>query len=162
MSKSLFRAAVFIIVRDDQGGVLLHRRAGTGYMDGYYDFPCGHVEPGESFTQAAVRELQEETGLIANESDLSLRHINQNYLDYPYINVAFDVNAWWGTPRIMEPDRCDDMQFFALDVLPEKCSLGVRDIERSGFSGSPTMSKVTLADFEALVGVPFESVSDGN
>jgi len=158
MGKTLFHSAVFMIVRDETGRVLLHRRANTGFMDGYYDFPSGHVELGESFAESAVRE---ETGLIATNSDLSLRHVNQNYFDQPYINIIFDVNAWQGTPIIMEPGKCDDMQFFALDALPEKCTLGVRDVERAGFSGSPTISNVNLKDFETLVGVPFKTVWDG-
>lgn len=158
MAKTLFHSAVFMIVRDEVGRVLLHRRANTGFMDSYYDFPSGHVEQGESFTAAAVRELREETGLTAIESDLSLRHINQNYFDHPYINIIFDLKTWHGTPTIMEPDKCDDMQFFALDALPEKCTISVRDIERTGFSGPPTISSVTLEDFESLIGVPFTDV----
>jgi 8-oxo-dGTP diphosphatase len=161
MNKMLFRSAVFMIVRDEQGRVLLHRRANTGFMDGYYDFPSGHVDDGESFAESAVRELREETGLIAAQSDLSLRHVNQYYLDCAYINMIFDINAWKGTPTIMEPEKCDDMQFFALDALPDKCSLGVRDVERAGFVGPPTISSVALTDFENLVGVPFETVWDG-
>ena len=57
MSKSdrgLFRAAVFVIIRDEAGRVLLQRRANTGYLDGHYDFPSGHVYAGEGFTTAAI------------------------------------------------------------------------------------------------------------
>ena len=158
MSRSLFHSAVFLVVRDDAGSVLLRRRANTGYMDGYYDFPGGHVEDGESFAKTAVRELREETGLVACESDLSLRHINQNHLNKPYINVTFDVNIWRVIPSSMEPNKCDDMQFFSLNALPKKCTLGVRDVARAGFVGPPTISSVRLADFENLVGTPFEDV----
>lgn len=161
MSRVVFRAAVFMIIRDEQGRVLLQRRANTGFMDGYYDFPSGHVEEGESFVDAGIRELHEETGLMTSESDLSLRHINQNYFDQPYINIIFDVASWQGTPAVAEPDKCDDMGFFGVDALPEKCSLAVRDVERAGFGGVPTLSSVTLADFESLIGFPFGSVWDG-
>lgn len=158
MSKTLFHSAVFMIVRDAAGRVLLHRRANTGFMDGYYDFPSGHVEAGESFTEAAVRELAEEVGLATTESDLQLVHLNQVYLKLAYINIIFEVTRWSGSPTIMEPNKCDDLQFFALDALPEKCTLGVRDVERAGFVEPPTISIVTSADFELLVGAQFEDV----
>jgi len=148
-----FKAAVFMIVRDEQGRVLLQRRAGTEFMNGYYDFPSGHVDAGESFTEAAVRELVEETGLTAEEEDLEVLHLNQNYLDTPYINIVFAVKKWGGSPRIMEHDKCDDQRFFAVDSLPEKCTLAVRYVDRAGWTGGPHLSKITADDFRELIGV---------
>lgn len=43
--------------------VLLVRRAGS-YLHGVWSYVAGHVEPGETGWQAALRELREETGLI--------------------------------------------------------------------------------------------------
>jgi hypothetical protein len=48
------------IVIDDHGRILI----GQG-KDGQWECPGGHVEPGETFEEAAKRELKEETGLIA-------------------------------------------------------------------------------------------------
>jgi len=153
-----FRLAVFVVIRDDAGRVLLQRRAGTEFMNGYYDFPSGHVDTGESFTEAAIRELAEETGLIVDESDLEVLHLNQNYLDLPYINVVFNAKKWSGTPQILESDKCDDQQFFALDALPEKCTLAVRYVEQAGWTGGPHLSKITPEDFQKLIGVPHTDV----
>lgn len=47
------------LVFDESGRVLLVERA-----DGGYGLPKGHVEPGETAEQAAVRELREETGYV--------------------------------------------------------------------------------------------------
>jgi len=151
--RAMFRAAVFVIIRDEEGRVLLQRRACTGFMDGYYDFPSGHVDAGESFIEAAVRELAEETGLLAQEKDLEVLHINQNYLDNPYINIVFAAKKWNGTPEILEHDKCDEQQFFALDALPEKCTLAVRYVEQAGWTGGPHLSKITPVEFQKLIGV---------
>ena len=51
--------AVSAIVPDAQGALLLIRRTDNGY----WSIPGGGVEPGESVSQAAAREVREETGI---------------------------------------------------------------------------------------------------
>jgi 8-oxo-dGTP pyrophosphatase MutT (NUDIX family) len=70
--------AVFIAVFDKESRILLQRRYNTGYMDGFYDFPSGHVEANESLKDSAARELKEETSLLVFPESLQLIHINQN------------------------------------------------------------------------------------
>lgn len=55
-----FRTAVAVcgIVRND-GRVLLMRQAGSGYDDGEFSLPAGHVDGGEDVKTALVRELAE-------------------------------------------------------------------------------------------------------
>ncbi|WP_219471078.1 NUDIX hydrolase [Nonomuraea rhizosphaerae] len=61
--------SAFAIVLDDTDRMLLTcvDRVGRGW-----DIPGGHVEPGESPVDTAVRELAEETGLALRPDDLSL------------------------------------------------------------------------------------------
>jgi 8-oxo-dGTP diphosphatase len=45
-------------------------RKNTGWYDNYYGLPGGKVEPGESFTHAAIREINEEVGVAVTASNL--------------------------------------------------------------------------------------------
>ncbi|MFZ7104311.1 MAG: NUDIX domain-containing protein [Peptococcaceae bacterium] len=53
------RPGVAVIIFNDDQQVLLQKRADVGL----WGIPSGHVEPGETITEAAVREVFEETGL---------------------------------------------------------------------------------------------------
>lgn len=54
-------AAYLTLFRDNK--VLLLRRCNTGYEDGNYSMVAGHVDQGETFTQAIIRESNEEAGI---------------------------------------------------------------------------------------------------
>jgi ADP-ribose pyrophosphatase YjhB (NUDIX family) len=58
--------AVSAIVPDSKGGILLIRRTDNNY----WSIPGGGVEPGESVSQAAIREVKEETGIECEISGL--------------------------------------------------------------------------------------------
>lgn len=153
-----FRAAIFVLIRDGQGRVLLQKRAGTDYMPGYYDLPSGHVEAGESLTAAAARELAEEVGLHVDERDLRLLHVGLNDLDYPYLNVAFEATMWKGEPTIGEPHKCSAIGFFDPGQLPDKCTLAVRLLERSGFRLSTDVPYVDITAYESIMDEPFQLI----
>ena len=53
------------VVRNTEGRLLIGRRADQVHQGGLLEFPGGKIEIGESAADAMVRELKEETGLIA-------------------------------------------------------------------------------------------------
>lgn len=124
--RTLLVAAAYVVLRragahGDE--VLLQLRAGTGYMDGHWALLAGHVDPGESVHEAAVREAAEECGVRVAEADLRpLTAIHRFERGGPQVeqrvDVFFEATAWVGEPTLHEPDRAAGMGWFPLDDLP--------------------------------------------
>lgn len=113
------RAAAHVFLRKGNE-VLLLRRYNTGYEDGNYSTIAGHVENGESCTVTAVREADEEAGVVLQKEHLQLVHImHRNGSDFDSINLFFVAETWVGSPSNVEPEKCDDLRWFSLDALPE-------------------------------------------
>lgn len=96
------------VVVDDAGRLLLIRR-GHAPSAGLWSVPGGHVEPGESLSEAVVREVREETGLDVHPGTVVGR------LSIPGDGLVYDVTDFVctliGPPA--EPVAGDD----AADVL---------------------------------------------
>lgn len=130
--------AHLLAVREGARGpeVLLSRRAGGVYASGLWHAPSGHVEA-ESVVDAVVRETLEETGLVVDAADVraAVTVHHRPPVGRARVGVFFEVRRWSGTPRVMEPDKCDAMEWFALDELPEPmvayCRAGL-DAYRAG------------------------------
>jgi 8-oxo-dGTP pyrophosphatase MutT (NUDIX family) len=66
------RSAVRLVVLDTQGRLLLFRTHDNDYpeLGTWWELPGGGIEPGETYLDAAIRELREETGIIAAPSQV--------------------------------------------------------------------------------------------
>lgn len=106
------------VVVERAGRVLLMRRAGTGFFDGLFSLPGGHVEPGESIVRTAARELEEEAGLQLREEDAELLGVVHRLSDTNRIDFFVRAHRWTGEPRIAEPHKCDRLEWCARDALP--------------------------------------------
>lgn len=107
------------IVLERAGRVLLMRRAGTGFFDGMWSLPGGHVEEGESLRMAACRELAEELGLKVEPEELQVLGVVHRRSDTNRIDFFLCARDWQGEPQIAEPDKCDALSWCELQALPE-------------------------------------------
>ena len=78
--------------------VIVQRRSDPGWPG--ICFPCGHVEPCESFVDSVVREVREETGLdIADVRLCGVRHWAPPDNDHRYIVFLYRTNTFSGELR---------------------------------------------------------------
>jgi 8-oxo-dGTP diphosphatase len=119
---ALVPASYLLLQRGSE--VLLQRRAGTGYMDGHWVAgAAGHVEPGETAAEAAVREAQEELGIGIREDNLRLLTVMQRTdgTDNPReqrVDWFFTTQRWTGVPQVMEAHKCAELAWHAFNRLP--------------------------------------------
>jgi 8-oxo-dGTP diphosphatase len=126
--------AMLILVRD--GRVLLAQRQGTGYADGCWNLPSGHLEDGETIDQAVIREAREEIGIDLHPGDLRFVHLChfRNPEGQARIGAFFAAKAWTGEPYNAEPHKCAQIAWFPFDRLPPNTypytAAGVREYVR--------------------------------
>lgn len=111
-----------LIKKDPTSGrkeILLQLRQNTGYMDNMYDFACsGHVDKGETFTQALVREAREEIGITVKEKDLKFL-ATTHHSDGDHVLLYFSPITYEGTPTVCEPEECGGLLWADMNNLPE-------------------------------------------
>lgn len=119
--------------RGDQ--ILLLRRFNTGFRDGEYSVPAGHLDGGETVMQAAIREAGEETGVQIAESDMSFSTVMHRIEDDERVDFFVQVHQWQGEPFNAEPEKCDDLRWVDIDALPTNTVPYVRQALANHFVG---------------------------
>jgi len=110
---------VCVLIRKNRKG-LFALRSNTGFKDGQYCVPGGHVEVSETFRQAARREVLEETGLHVRPEDLVYKlTVHRNSGKDIRIDVWFEAMAWTGEPKNGVPHEHSEITWLDLDNLPD-------------------------------------------
>jgi 8-oxo-dGTP diphosphatase len=114
--KAAASAAIF------RNGEVLIAERGKGSLRGRWSLPGGHIEPGERASEAARREVREETGIDA--AILGLVDVHDVILDRPdgglaaHYVIAVYYGHWIAGEPVAAAD-CADARFVALDSLGE-------------------------------------------
>lgn len=119
--RPLLQCGASVIVENEKGEILLQKRADNGC----WGYAGGSVELYEPVEEAAARELEEETGIIAETLEL-LGVFSGPRLAYTYpngdqvsnIDVVYLCRKYHGQLRCQE-DEVRELGFFALDCLPQ-------------------------------------------
>lgn len=116
-----------------RGTVLLGKRKNS-HGEGNWAFPGGHLEFGESPEECAMRELAEETGLIAT-TIIAGPWVNNVFEDKHYVTLFMFIPEFTGVEIVLEPHKCEGWQWFDWRHLPEPLFPPIQSLNSSGFNG---------------------------
>jgi 8-oxo-dGTP diphosphatase len=105
-----------LFFREDQ--VLLLRRFNTGYADGQYSVPAGHLDGGETVIAAAAREGLEEAGVHIEADHIAFSSVVHRKDGDERVDFFVHVRDWQGEPVNTEPDKCDELRWVHLNEVP--------------------------------------------
>lgn len=111
---------VYVLLKNAKNEYLLGLRQNTGYADGLWALPAGHLDGQETARQGLKREAKEELDIDVAVDDMDvalvMHRINSSR---ECVDFFIEVKKWSGELKNNELDFCQSLKFFALDQLPE-------------------------------------------
>jgi 8-oxo-dGTP pyrophosphatase MutT (NUDIX family) len=137
--------AAVLVTDPDSGRLLILRRSvHLDFAPGEWDVPSGKGEPGEPITTTAIRELREETGVVAAEADLRLVHVVHGSwgAEVPgmFMALVFHTDRWSGAPHNAEPHKHDTIAWVSPDDLPRPFTHTTLVAVKRYLDGGPILS----------------------
>lgn len=101
--------------------ILFMKRENTGYADGKYGLPGGHVEKNEEIKEAMIREAKEEIGIDIKSNDLILYKVLNRKIseDNEYIDFIFKTNKWSRKIQNCEVNKCEKIEWIDKERIPK-------------------------------------------
>ena len=94
----------------------------------------GHLERGESFSEAAIRETKEETGLVVD--NLKLLAVTNDRFEIEnehFVTIHMTCKYNQGSPANLDHEISNNWQWFPLNALPEPLFLPLQHLKDGGF-----------------------------
>lgn len=125
-----------VLIFNDKKEVLLMRRYNTRNESGWWSKPGGGVDYGETAIQSMKREMKEEIGVTVDiwgylpHTDHIIKKEGQHWIALNFIGKIKS-----GTPRIMEPHKCEKLEWFDMNKLPKKVVQNTREAIKNYLAG---------------------------
>jgi 8-oxo-dGTP diphosphatase len=113
------RVVLGIIIENGDGKILIGKRIGSHAQK--YSIPGGGLEPGETFEAGAIREAQEEHGILIDRPTVIAITNNLETFREEGIHAASVIllaRSFQGIPTIREPDKCEEIMWVDPRDLP--------------------------------------------
>lgn len=101
------------VIWNDRGQILIDKRSPGGNFGGFWEFPGGKLEPGETIEACIKREIMEELG-IEIEVEKHLIAIAHTYSRLKVTLEVYECRYLKGTPQ---PIECDEIRWVTVDEL---------------------------------------------
>lgn len=114
------KVGVGVIIQNSANEILIGKRIGSHAP--LFSIPGGHLENGESFEAAAIKEVFEETGLIIyNPKVICVTNNIRTYRNEGkhYISVNLFANEFSGQVEVKEKNKCEWWKWFPLNKIPQ-------------------------------------------
>ena len=109
-------AAVGVLVRASDGALLLTSRPPGKVRAGWWEFPGGKLEAGETVEQALRRELQEEIGVTI--TDCQLWKVTEHDYSHARVRLHWCKVTRWDGELVMREGQAMAWQQLPLEVRP--------------------------------------------
>ena len=110
-------AVHLLLIKDNK--ILIIKRFNTGFCDGMYSLPAGHVEKGENVRDAMIRETKEEINIDVSKNLKVVEVMNRKGTDQERIDYFFLAKEWTGKINNNEKDKCSLIKWVNIDKLPQ-------------------------------------------
>ncbi len=117
-----------------EGKILLGKRKNS-HGEGAWSYPGGHLEYGESWEECAKREVSEETGIEIN--NLRFATATNDIFEKEqrhYVTIFILADHSGGEVKLMEPDKCEQWQWFEWEKLPSPLFVPIQNQIKAGFN----------------------------
>jgi 8-oxo-dGTP diphosphatase len=143
----IVEVAAAVLLRTDGSEFLLAQRPAGKVYAGYWEFPGGKVEPGESVRAALVRELHEELGITVTACAPWLTRV----FTYPHATVRLNfwrVTAWDGEIGTIAPLEHSAVDWLACGKAATVAPILPANAPILKALALPTRMAITMAEIE--------------
>ena len=115
--RTTYPVAVHVFLMRGEHVLLLHR-LNTGYEDGKLSVVAGHVEAGETVTQAAIRETCEEVGIELARERIQVVGVMHRKSGDERVDFFLSYRLGSEEPGNVERDKCAELVWASVSRPP--------------------------------------------